>query len=116
MSADRQNAMLSSVPRMVTHMDDRHADAITPLLRHAEHEAELTTAWVRIALALALAGGLLISGRIAAVAGDLDILSQLGMAGLAVGALLALGVASLVLVRTGRYVPWMAFAFTAGDA
>jgi adenylate cyclase len=101
---------------MVTHMDDLRADAITPLLRDAEHEAELTTAWVRIALALALAGSLLISGRIAAVAGDLDILRQLGLAGLAVGALLALGVASLLLVRTRRYAPWMAFAFTAGDA
>jgi adenylate cyclase len=101
---------------MVTHMEDLRADAITSLLKDAEHEAELTTAWVRIALALALAGSLLISGRIAAVAGDLDILRQLGLAGLAVGALLALGVASLLLVRTRRYAPWMAFAFTAGDA
>ena len=111
-----QNATPSSASRMVTHMDDIRADAITPLLRDAENEAERTTAWVRIALALALAGGLLISGRIAVVAGDLDILRRLGLAGLAVGALLALGVASLVLVRTGRYAPWMAFASTSGDA
>lgn len=97
-------------------MDDIRADAITPLLRDAENEAEFTTAWVRIALALAMEGSLLISGRIALIAGDLDILRRLGLAGLAVGALLALGVASLVLVRTGRYTPWMAFVFTTGDA
>lgn len=97
-------------------MDDVGPTALAPLLREAETEAELTTGWVRIALAIALAGSLLISARIATVTGYEDIARRLGLAGLAVGALLALGIVSLTVVHTRRYASWMAFVFTAGDA
>jgi adenylate cyclase len=102
--------------RMVTHMDDVGPTALAPLLMEAETEAERTTGWVRIALAVALAGSLLISARIASVTGYDDLARRVGIAGLAIGALLALGVASLAVVRTRRYASWMAFVFTAADA
>src|SRR3954454_14659540 len=89
--------------------------AITILLKEAEIEAEHTTGWVRIALAAALAVSLLMSGRIAAVAGYAEIWARLGLGTFAIAALLALGITSLVLMRTKTYAPWMAFAFTAGD-
>lgn len=100
---------------MVAHMDDIGSTALDPLLREAETEAEWTTGWVRIALAIALAVSLLLSARVVAVAGYGDIARRLGLAGLAMGALLALGIASLVLVRASRYASWMAFVFTSGD-
>src|SRR3954469_8986758 len=90
--------------------------AIAILLKEGGIEAGRTTGWVRIALAAALAVSLLVSGRIAAVAGYAEIWARLGLGTLAIAALLALGITSLVLVRTRSYAPWMAFAFTAGDA
>ena len=101
---------------MVTHMDDVGPTALAPLLREADTEAERTTGWVRIALALALAGSLLISARIVSVTGYDDLARRIGLAGLAIGALLALGVASLAVVYARRYASWMAFVFTAADA
>ncbi|MGF9761269.1 adenylate/guanylate cyclase domain-containing protein [Microvirga sp. 0TCS3.31] len=97
-------------------MDDVGPAALASLLREAQTEAERTTGWVRIALALALAGSLLISARIASVTGYDDLAKRVGLGGLAIGALLVLGVASLAVVRTRRYASWMAFVFTAGDA
>jgi adenylate cyclase len=96
-------------------MDRIGSTAITILLREAEIEAERTTGWIRIALAAALAASLLVSGRIASVAGYEGIWARLGLGTLAVGALLALGIMSLVLVRTGLYAPWMAVAFATED-
>jgi adenylate cyclase len=90
--------------------------AVIPLLKEAELEAERTAGWVRIVLAAVLATSLLVSGRLAAAAGDAEIWARLGLGALAIGALLALGIVSLVLVRTKSYAPWMALALTAGDA
>lgn len=90
--------------------------AVIPLLKEAELEAERTAGWVRIVLAVVLATSLLVSGRLAAAAGDAEIWARLGLGALAIGALLALGIVSLVLVRTKSYAPWMALALTAGDA
>jgi len=97
-------------------VDKIGSPAIAHLLTEADIEAERTTGWVLVALAAALAASLLLSGRIASVAGYEEIWVRLGLGALAVAAFLALGVVSLVLVRSGSYAPWMAFAFTAGDA
>jgi len=96
-------------------MDQNRSSAVTLLLNEADFEAERTTGWVRIAVAVALAASLLVSGRIASAAGYEDIWTRLGLGALAVGALLTLDVVSLALVWTGSYAPWMAFAFTAAD-
>src|SRR4029453_12558919 len=90
--------------------------AIRILLDEAEMEAERTTGWVRVVLALALAVSLLGSGGIASAAGYEEFWAPLALGALAVAAFLALGVASLVLTRIGSYAPWMAFSFTAADA
>src|SRR5919112_2844789 len=97
-------------------MDQNRSSVVTHLLNEADFEAERTTGWVRIAVAVALAASLLVSGRIASAAGYEEIWARLGLGALAVGALLTLGIMSLALVWTGSYAPWMAFAFTAGDA
>lgn len=97
-------------------MDQIGTTAVMPLLKEAEIEAERTAGWVRIVLAAVLAASLLVSGRMAAAAGDAEFWGRLGLGALAIGALLALGIVSLVLVRTEAYVPWMAPALTAGDA
>jgi adenylate cyclase len=97
-------------------MDRSGTTAVIPLLKEAELEAERTAGWVRIVLAAVLAASLLVSGRIAAIAGYEDVWARLGLGALAVAAFLALGIASLVLVQTGAYAPWTAFALTAGDA
>jgi adenylate cyclase len=75
--------------------------AVIPLLKEAELEAERTAGWVRIVLATVLVASLLVSGRLAAAAGNEEIWARLGLGALAIGALLALGILSLVLVRTG---------------
>jgi adenylate cyclase len=97
-------------------MDQVGATAITDLLREAEIEAERTTGWIRIALAIILAASLLASGRFALTAGYVSFWGHLGLGALAVGAFLALGIVSLALVRAEAYAPWMAFAFAAGNA
>jgi adenylate cyclase len=99
----------------MTSVDKNGSSAITILLRQAEIEAERTTGWVRIALAVALAVSMLVSAEIASVAGIEEFWARLGLGALAIGALLALGIVSLVLVRTGAYAPWMAVALAAGD-
>jgi len=86
-----------------------------PLLKEAEIDAERTAGWVRIVLAVLLVASLLASGRLAAAAGYAEIWTRLGLGALAIGALLLLGIVSLVLVRTGAYAPWMALALTTGD-
>src|SRR3712207_9587057 len=88
-------------------MDRIGTTAAIPLLKEAELEAERTAGWVRIVLAAVLAASLLVSGRIAAAAGYDEIWARLGLGALAIGALLVLGIVSLVLVRTGAYAPWM---------
>jgi len=97
-------------------MDQDGSTRIALLLREAEIEAERTTGWIRIALAAVLAVSLLVSGRLAAAAGYAEIWARLGLGATGIGALLALGIVSLVLVRTGTYAAWMAYALTAGDA
>jgi adenylate cyclase len=67
-------------------------------------------------LAAVLVASLLVSGRLAAAAGDEEIWARLRLGALAIGALLALGILSLALVRTGAYAPWMAPVLTAADA
>ena len=89
---------------------------VTTLLRQAEIEAERTIGLIRIALSVILVLSLLVSGRIANVAGYDEFWAHLGLGGAAIGALFVLGILSLVLVRAEWYAPWMAFAFTAGDA
>jgi hypothetical protein len=93
-------------------MNQIGSTTVTTLLKETESESERTTGWIRIVLAVALAASLLVSGRIAAAAGYADIWGRLGLGALAIGALLALGIVSLVLVRTESYAPWMAFEAT----
>jgi adenylate cyclase len=78
-------------------MNQIGSTTVTTLLKETEIESERTTGWIRIVLAVALAVSLLVSGRIAA-AGYADIWGRLGLGALAIGALFALGIVSLVLV------------------
>ncbi|MFW5679251.1 MAG: adenylate/guanylate cyclase domain-containing protein [Pseudomonadota bacterium] len=93
------------------------------LLAEAEVEAELTVAWVRLFVALALAGVLL--GAMVVLAAEPDHLPDdpLGSralrfvnAWLVVLGFVALALVSLRVARTGRLRPWMPWLFTTGDA
>lgn len=90
--------------------------SIDRLLIEAEIEAEYTIGWVRIAAGLTLfAGGLFASGYSSLLQEHFLRKSTL-VALLSVGAFLALGITSLLLVVRHWFKPWMAFALVAGDA
>jgi adenylate cyclase len=84
---------------------------VDPLLAEAEIEAERTSAWVRIAIGLILAvgyfriGGGAYAGEHAGIRYPVIVIGFLG-----------LGATSLIVVATRRYVPSLAYVFSAGDA
>ena len=84
---------------------------VDPLLVEAEIEAERTTAWVRIAIGLILAVGFFGIGGGASVGEHGGIRYPVIVIGF-----LGLGATSLIVVATRRYVPWLAYIFSAGDA
>jgi adenylate cyclase len=89
--------------------------SVEQLLRKSELEGEYTVGWVRIAVGLAL----LTSGLFVSSGGDLlDRGQQMNSAtGLTtVGAYIALGVMSFVLVSRGLFRPWTAYLLVTADA
>ncbi|WP_455274132.1 adenylate/guanylate cyclase domain-containing protein [Rhizobium herbae] len=91
--------------------------SVDKLFRESEIEAEYAIGWVRIAVGLALlASGLLVSSGTAEVSDEYS-LSQVRVTALfTVGAFLALGIVSLLLVIRHWFRPWMAFVLVTGDA
>jgi len=88
--------------------------SVDRLFRESEIEAEYTIGWVRIAAGFILfASGLAVSSGI----GSQGMAEGVHITGLITfGAFLLLGITSLLLVVRGRFKPWMAFVFVAGDA
>lgn len=103
---------------MIAQSDDIGSAQVDPsvdkLFSEAEIEAEQTIGWVRIALGLALfvSGVLVASSTGAPNAGNFFRISAL----ITVGAFLALGLASFLLVYRGWFRSWMAFGLVSGDA
>lgn len=91
--------------------------SVNKLFRESEIEAEYTIGWIRIALGLALfASGFLVSAGTAAFTEEYR-LNQVRFAALiTVGAFLALGITSCLLVVRRWFRPWMAFVLVTGDA
>ena len=91
--------------------------SVERLFRESENEAEYTIGWVRIMLGLILfASGFLVSSGTTALTEEYD-LNQLRAAALiTVGAFLALGITSFLLVISRWFRPWMAFVLVTGDA
>lgn len=91
--------------------------SVEELFRVSESEAEYTTGWVRIALGLTLfASGFLVSSGTAALTEEHDLIQFRVAALITVGAFLALGITSFLLVISRWFRPWMAFVLVTGDA
>jgi adenylate cyclase len=85
------------------------------LVAEAETEAERAIAVVRITIALILFVWVMVLLEFYPPSAAYFFAEPLRIATGVVAFLLLSGVASLVLASTGRFRPWMAFAFTAGD-
>ncbi len=96
------------------------------LLAEAEVEAEITVSWVRLFVALALAGVLATAMAVLTFdpplhdGGAADAVApggfRVGNAWLVVVGFVGLAVVSLWVARSGRLRPWMPWVFTTGDA
>jgi adenylate cyclase len=87
---------------------------VDPLLARAEIEAERTTGWVRVAIGVTLAGGFMALAGMAPAGAHIDVRHPLIL--VTIVGFIGLGATSLIVVAAGRYVPWLAFLFAAGDA
>jgi adenylate cyclase len=94
---------------------DADSAVLRGLLQDAEFEAERTIGWVRIAIALTLAAGVWFAVPWMS-AEDPGFTTRVIASGLTLGALMALGIASLMTASGRRYRSWFAYAFTAADA
>ncbi|WP_179214029.1 hypothetical protein [Rhizobium sullae] len=91
--------------------------SVERLFRESEIEAEYTIGWVRITLGLILfASGFLVFSGTAAVTEESQLIEVRLTALITVGAFLALGVASFLLVLRRWFRPWMAFVLVTCDA
>ena len=91
--------------------------SVDKLFRESEIEAEYAIGWVRIAVGLALlASGLLVSSGTAELSDEYSLSRVRVTALFTVGAFLALGIVSLLLVIRHWFRPWMAFVLVTGDA
>jgi adenylate cyclase len=89
--------------------------SVEQLLKNSEFEAEYTVGWVRIAVGLTLLiSGFFVSSGSGWLSGGQHTNFVTGLA--TVGAYIALGVTSFVLVSRGLFRPWMAFLLVTADA